>query len=121
MVKINGEAKKAHAISVGVGGWVATLTGLYAIAATVGMPLPTPAWSSDIEEVQDDVKDLEITVLLSNLRAIRHEKYIVEKDIRAYGTSPVPDFLLQMHDDLKLEESETLRKIADAERKRDGG
>lgn len=116
-MKINGEIKKAHQAAKGIGGWAATIVALYALAAAVGFPLPTPAWSSDIDGVRDeiysvrgDIADLRIEGLESALRAIDGEIYQINLEIgriRDAGNEP-PAFMINRVNQLMIEKQRKL-------------
>lgn len=116
-MNINGELKKTHQAVKGIGGWATILVAVYAIAATLGVPLETPAWSSDIREVKEEISsvrsaiaELRIDGLENALRAIDGEIYQINLEIgktRDNGVEP-PGFMITRLNQLTIERTTKL-------------
>jgi len=62
------------------GGYIAAIAAIYAGAAALGMDIPKPAWSNDIDRIEKDVRYLSVHVIRGD---IKDAEYLMDDLIMA--------------------------------------
>ena len=88
------------------GGILGMIAVIYAGAATIGVNLPTPAWSSDIERIDLKLDEMSYFDLQE---AYNDSKRQLREDRRSLKTATDPDYQLSLEKD--IEEFDTRLKL----------
>lgn len=99
-------------------GFIAALAAIGTMAATLGMPVPKPAWRTDVLRVQGQVQDVDRLATEQALEATQLRLYrnLAEQDAWRQKGKPVPDYLTAEQVTLESKKRRLERRLRRLER-----
>lgn len=95
-----------------LGGVAGIIVTIYTVLALLGAPIPTPAWSSDLDRVHSKIDKLYIVSLRGQLQAARNGLRLINAEIKALENSNMTPSISTKEDrDDLIDQVRSLRKI----------
>lgn len=96
-----------------IGSLGAALVVLGTVAATLDVPVPKPAWDSDVRAVQAQVQDVDRLATQEALENVQLRLYrnLAEQDAWRQKGQPIPDYLLAEQTALELKKQRLERRL----------